>query len=239
MFYKIKKDNPFNEIMDQIISNIKNGNLKSGDPLPAERTLAETFGASRPVVREVIKTLDFLGIITSVQGGANYVSKDIEFSLIKPLSMLFDITNCSPRQIQELRVMLECQAARLAAKNSTPIECAKLNLLMEEVNSSTDMTEGEDKDFEFHLQIAKMTGNPLIYCVLAASVQVIEEIISETRKYMRENMYSVDTIKKEHLKIYEAIAGHDPDTAEKVMKKHLKIIDNYIDALEKGTSSKK
>ena len=53
MFRKIEKENPFEEILDQIIENIKEGILKKGDALPAERNMAEALGVSRPVVREV------------------------------------------------------------------------------------------------------------------------------------------------------------------------------------------
>lgn len=56
MFRKIEKENPFEEILDQIIENIKEGILKKGDALPAERNMAEALGVSRPVVREVLRT---------------------------------------------------------------------------------------------------------------------------------------------------------------------------------------
>ena len=56
MFRKIEKENPFEEILDQIIENIKEGTLKKGDALPAERNMAEALGVSRPVVREVLRT---------------------------------------------------------------------------------------------------------------------------------------------------------------------------------------
>ena len=46
MFRKIEKENPFEEILDQIIENIKEGILKKGDALPAERNMAEALGVS-------------------------------------------------------------------------------------------------------------------------------------------------------------------------------------------------
>ena len=53
MFRKIEKENPFEEILDQIIENIKEGILKKGNALPA-RNMAEALGVlPRPVVREV------------------------------------------------------------------------------------------------------------------------------------------------------------------------------------------
>ena len=51
MFKKIGDERAFNGILNQIIDNIQNGKLKAGDALPAERTMAETMGVSRPAVR--------------------------------------------------------------------------------------------------------------------------------------------------------------------------------------------
>lgn len=66
MFKKIGDERAFNGILNQIIDNIQNGKLKAGDALPAERTMAETMGVSRPAVREVLRALELLGIIKPV-----------------------------------------------------------------------------------------------------------------------------------------------------------------------------
>ena len=63
MFKEIGDERAFNGILNQIIENIQNGNLKAGAALPAERTMAETMGVSRPAVREALRALELLGII--------------------------------------------------------------------------------------------------------------------------------------------------------------------------------
>ena len=57
MFRQINKENAFDEILNQIIENIRAGRLKKGDALPAERAMAEAMGVSRPVIREVLRSL--------------------------------------------------------------------------------------------------------------------------------------------------------------------------------------
>ena len=51
MFKEIRDERAFNGILNQSIENIQNGSLKAGATLPAERTMAETMGVSRPAVR--------------------------------------------------------------------------------------------------------------------------------------------------------------------------------------------
>ena len=91
MFKEIKNEKAFDGILNQIIENIQNGHLKAGDALPAERTMAETMGVSRPAVREVLRALELLGIIKTVPGGGNYIADDLDSWLIGPLSILFKL----------------------------------------------------------------------------------------------------------------------------------------------------
>ena len=74
MFTKITEERAFDGILTQIIDNIRHGELKPGDTLPAERIMAEALGVSRPAVREVLRALELMGIVTTVRGGANYIT---------------------------------------------------------------------------------------------------------------------------------------------------------------------
>ena len=91
MFREIGDERAFDGILNQIIENIQNGNLKAGAALPAERTMAETMGVSRPAVREVLRALELLGIVKPVPGGGNYITEDLDTWLIGPLSILFKL----------------------------------------------------------------------------------------------------------------------------------------------------
>ena len=86
MFREIGDERAFDGILNQIIENIQNGNLKAGAALPAERTMAETMGVSRPAVREVLRALELLGIVKPVPGGGNYITEDLDTWLIGPES---------------------------------------------------------------------------------------------------------------------------------------------------------
>ena len=84
MFKEIRDERAFNGILNQIIENIQNGSLKAGDALPAERTMAEIMGVSRPAVREALRALELLGIVKPVPGGGNYITEDLDTWLIEP-----------------------------------------------------------------------------------------------------------------------------------------------------------
>ena len=69
----LKKKSKSREIIEDILSEIEQSNIKIGDKLPSERSLAEKYNVSRIVIREVISYLKAIGVVESVQGSGNYV----------------------------------------------------------------------------------------------------------------------------------------------------------------------
>ena len=138
MFKKIRDERAFNGILNQIIENIQNGSLKAGDALPAERTMAEIMGVSRPAVREALRALELLGIVKPVPGGGNYITEDLDTWLIEPLSILFRLNNGYLRQNQQFRAALEREAAILAARKCTPLDAAELWVILARLDAAED-----------------------------------------------------------------------------------------------------
>ena len=67
----MKKNTLSDQIAEQLENMIADGSLHPGERLPAERTLAERLGVSRPSLREAIKKLSSRGLLTSRQGGGH------------------------------------------------------------------------------------------------------------------------------------------------------------------------
>ncbi len=81
----------YEAIIDHIKSDLINGNLHTGQKLPPERELAKQHGVSRTSIREALRTLEILGVIESIQGSGNFISANVEKSLIESMSMMFFI----------------------------------------------------------------------------------------------------------------------------------------------------
>ena len=176
MFREIGDERAFDGILNQIIENIQNGSLKAGAALPAERTMAETMGVSRPAVREVLRALELLGIVKPVPGGGNYITEDLDTWLIGPLSILFKLNNGYLRQNQQFRAALERESAILAARKCTPLNAAELWMILARLDAAEDEKIRGELDRELHQKIAKIADNPMIYSVLAAADQLTENI---------------------------------------------------------------
>lgn len=67
------KDNIEIKIIDELISNINNGEYSSDDKLPSENALADTYGVPRIVVRKAYERLEEMGYIYSMQGKGSFL----------------------------------------------------------------------------------------------------------------------------------------------------------------------
>lgn len=61
------------DVFEQIVAEVLNGDMQPGEALPSERRLAEVLGVSRPAVREAIKRLTEAGLVEVRQGDATTV----------------------------------------------------------------------------------------------------------------------------------------------------------------------
>ena len=228
MFKEIGGERAFDGILKQIIDNIHSGNLKAGAALPAERTMAETMGVSRAAVREVLRALELLGIVKAVPGGGNYITENLETWLMGPLSILFQLNNGYVRQNQQLRAALERQNAILAAKKCTPLDAAELWMILARLDAAEDETVRGALDKELHAKISKIAANPMIYCILAASDELTESIISGTRDYIMKKNQNSSIVDDQHHRLVEAIINGDVQAADQCMAEHMVTVEEYM-----------
>ena len=103
------------EVSGDLQRRIVSGELKPGDRLPTEKALGDAFGVSRAVVREAIARLKADGLIETRQGSGAFVveaPKTINLRFWQGDGPELD----ELRDIFELRAMVECAVAALAAQ---------------------------------------------------------------------------------------------------------------------------
>src|SRR6266404_5666085 len=60
----LKRQTLTSQVIDHILALIKSGNMKPGERLPTEKQLTASLGVSRTCVREAIKSLESLRLIS-------------------------------------------------------------------------------------------------------------------------------------------------------------------------------
>lgn len=224
MFTKIEPPGLLRKIVDQVKQNIASGNLKKGDKLPSERQMSEMFGLSRATIREAIKALNTLGIIECSHGSGNYISSNLSNSLTEPLSIMFMLEDGHPGHTLELRRAIEFAAAGSAARNIEETELARLRALCDCIEASTDENEKARYDFQFHREIARASGNPLLIVLLNAVETLISEHVHDARASILKDSSKEDIINRQHRDIVDALSRSSPEEAEKAVLAHMELI---------------
>ena len=144
----------YRRLADSIAAEIESGKYALGDRLPTERELADQYGVSRPTLREALIALEMLGMIEARHGLGIYVTRA---QMPLTAASTYDV-EIGAFELIEARRLFEGEAAALAAATIDDEAIAELDRLLELI-ADEDELKGEDADREFHMLIARATGN--------------------------------------------------------------------------------
>ncbi|MFK8009587.1 MAG: FadR/GntR family transcriptional regulator [Saprospiraceae bacterium] len=224
-FTSLKHESPVDKIIIQIRSLITSGQIKSGDRLPSERKLAEKLGVGRTHVRDAIRKLEFYGILkTHPQSGT--VVAGIGITALEGL--ITDVLKLEKNDFSSLvetRVILETQAAKLAADRRTnqDIEELKKAISAYEIKIKNNQTAIEE-DLMFHLKIAEASKNTVLKSLMLI---ITPDIVNNYITYKVCDEKSEIKAFQEHQKILDFIIKKDGEAASLMMREHLKGVLNF------------
>ena len=218
----------YRTVIQYIKGEILDGRLRPGQKLPPERALAETLGVGRNSVREALRTLEMLGVVSSTQGSGNYVSCEFEKSLTESMSMMFFMQKLDYRQVSELRCGVETQAAVLAAERISQGQIERLEELVGKMAREPDETANAEMDKTLHMTVAQASRNPLIVMILQSLSNTLDLFISDLRSEIRICENGSPVLQEAHGRIVEALKNHDAEGARRAMEEHFNIVDRTI-----------
>lgn len=219
-------------ILQQLKEDIAAGRLKKGDRLESERQMEQRLGFSRAAVREALKSLELMGIITSVQGDGNFIANNLEHSLTEPLSIMFMLEGGNMKQVHQLRHAMELATVTLAANAITPQQIEMLSeICMTLENPSACCTESKTAalDRGFHFTIMYIADNPLITTILNATQSLFENQITDVRRLIMKDEQNVIQVNIQHRHILRALEQHNAEMARKALSAHMEFIGKLID----------
>src|SRR6516165_10811403 len=89
------------QLIDKIKTLISTGKVAPGAKFPPERELADQFGVNRGSLRQALKVLEIMGVITQRVGDGTYLSTSAESILKQPLEFLILVDDLSHHELFE------------------------------------------------------------------------------------------------------------------------------------------
>lgn len=222
-------------LTDDAIESIKqmiiDGRLNPGDRLPKEQELAESLGLSRGSLREAVRALTVMRVLSTRQGDGTYVTSLSPSILIGATSFIVDLhRGTNVLDFFHVRRLLEAEAAAQAALRLSDEQLDELQDLVDQAErfASADRVDYElmlANDQRFHALITEAAGNP----VLAAVAESMSGATLRARTWrgLTEDDAAIGTV-REHREILAALRGRDPERARLRAAVHVCSVEDWL-----------
>jgi DNA-binding FadR family transcriptional regulator len=218
-------------ISDNIVAQIKNaiftGMYKPGDKLPSEAELKSLFNVSRVPLREALRSMEEMGLITikaGVSGGAFVAQMGIK-SVSDSLTNMMRLGKIGVADIWAFRLLIEPSMSRLSATERTDWDIEQMEYMVSVREKAVKARRAPViANIDFHQAIARSTQNPLVILVMDA----VSEILGDHFKRFTFSLSDHQSINKFHRQILECLKDRDAKKVGEIMQTHLIDVKNRL-----------
>jgi DNA-binding FadR family transcriptional regulator len=204
--------------LDKLGQAIMAGRYEVGASLPPEPVLCEEFGVSRTVVREAIKSLVAKGLLVTGPKLGTRVLPDEHWNWFDPEVIAWQaqagLSSEFVRDLQELRLVVEPAAVRMAAVKATPQDILRLEQAYSGMKAAVE--DGGDyvtHDLRFHQGLLQASHNRMLMQMgraLSALLRMSFEISTRIMNGPRDSLPL-------HRAVLDAVIAHAPVKAERAL----------------------
>lgn len=203
---------------------LSDGVLSPGTKLPSERELAANFGVARSSLRQALKVLEIMGVITQKVGDGSYLNKDASSVLAVPMEFLFLLDDTSLQELTEMRLMMEPALAAKAAERANADDIALLRQSIVDLEQSKhDRVRLVASDLLFHRAIFQASGNRLTGRLFHIIHRAMLNMMMVTSQ-----LVDLEHTLHFHQPILTAIERRNPELAFRLMTDHLTDAGNLL-----------
>lgn len=203
-------------LISQLKKQIASGFISPGDKFPPERELAKTFRVNRASMRQALKVLEIMGVLTQRVGDGTYLSNSAGTLLSEPLDFLVLVDGLSVQQLMETRLIAEPELAAQAAERATSDDMAALRTAIVSLEKSRTQRDRVSAELEFHDAILKAAGNRIFRLLYRDLYRILLTNTAPQSKPL-----DLDRSLSFHRSLYSAIKLHDAEAARAAMRDHL------------------
>jgi DNA-binding GntR family transcriptional regulator len=191
-------------VTDRLAEAIVSGELRPGQQL-SEVSLAEELGVSRSPIREALRQLENDGLVVSEP------RKGTTVAVIDPEETV---------HFYDCRILLQCQATRLATARITEDELAELDQIlgeMEDAAAGEEVPEYLDLVRRFHEAIGSACPNPVLVGLIRGIAWRAMRVRSVSIRAPGRMTESLDS----HRTLVAALRSRDEQGAEDIVRRML------------------
>lgn len=214
------------QVASRIFRQVAGGAVSPGAFLPTEAELCEVYGVSRSAVRDALQLLASVGVVSVLHGKGTVVREESDWDVLSPLVMsTLEAAGRGEqlrRDLYEVRRILECAAAAMAAATATQAERKAIadkvdTLVAEAANPDTPLSQFLETDRAFHDLLAQIAGN----LALRQIIRQVHVYVSSAWTGVRLGTAERLEVAQQHKKISDSIMAGIPAQARAAMEFHI------------------
>ena len=201
------------EVFDQILSEVVEGEIAAGESLPSERRLAEVLGVSRPAVREALSRMAQARLVDVRHGGATTVREFRRAAGLDLLPRLLvrngDLDVAVARSILEARLAIAPEVASLAAERGTGTLPGALDDAIASLEAAEDPVARQRAALTFWDHVVDAADSVVFRLMFNSLRAAYEPAIEALAVLMEAEVSQLDAYRA----VRDAVAAHDPGAA--------------------------
>lgn len=209
----VKRKTVTEQIMEQIADLITSGKLKPGEQLPNERELAERFAVTRGRVREALRSLSLIGLISIRAGEGSFVNPQEEPIPADAITWMFYKERNNLDEIYAVRKLIETEIYISAAVYLTPEDLHELSGIIERLKEALPKEAALFLQLldRFDLKVGERCGSS----ILAKLLQTVVSLRQETSVRLLGVPGAKETSIESRIAIMEALSTGNPKKVRK------------------------
>jgi GntR family transcriptional repressor for pyruvate dehydrogenase complex len=216
----------YQKATEYIYQMIRDGRLTVGSRIPSERDISETLGIGRNSTREALSILRGMGLIESVHGSGNYISRDSGRTIWEILSVMLSLGSITLRDIIECRRVLAKAVIDLIFQGGlTPAEKSHLERILSDMETASE-EELILLDQEYHLALIRATKNPLFITMIEAVSEICNETMSKVLTDSTQE--TKEKFLRLHQNIYTSIVENEKENCLEHLSAHYDLAESYL-----------
>ncbi|MFJ2295025.1 FadR/GntR family transcriptional regulator [Streptomyces sp. NPDC087894] len=203
---------------ERLREQITEGSWPVGTKLPGETTLAASLGVGRSTVREALRALAGAGLVQARQGaGVFVIAAELEEDWATRLR------RAAVTDVYEVRISIEVEAARLAARRRTDEDLAALTAALAGRRAAADGGDAAfvDADIALHTAVVAAAHNPVLSALFTEFVPTLRKGLIDMLELLGLRSGDPNHGDESHAALVDAVARGDADAAAHTLREEL------------------
>lgn len=232
---KLYRGRVADQIVEDLREQILTGALPDGARLPSERELAASYDVSAPTIREAIRVLTAMGLVTTRNGSRATVNAQGDTLLAMSIASVVQFEKVGAREVLGLLSVLNAYAAELAAEHASDEEIARLREAAEGTVVAEDVERSAAALQHFFATLSDISHNPLLAALSRFITEVQVGLAVKLSGGKGGDWGQVaGALQSERLRIVDAVAGRDPAVAAATVREYHRHVVERIISVRKG-----